>query len=183
MRKGAVPGRAPVVGRLALLVLWVGALVAWGQVLPDVLGWASRREGWLVPTLVGWLAYATPALVAGLVMVRWALLERHDREPRNLERWFGRLLIGLGVVLAVPFLPGRLASTRENWERMATGHGPDFERALTWTLFGEVAIIVVSVFVVLRRIQGRDFNLHLAGAAILLPAPILTLGALLVAGR
>ena len=153
--------------------------------MPTLLDWVSERarHGWLVPTLAGWAIFALPLLVGAAVATRAALLDVAGRTRDAAERFVSWCLIALVAIPTVGFLPGRLTSSRERWEHTLASGGFYFHRAVQWMYFGEFAMLGVLAFVVLGRWQTRSWLPTWASTLILLPPPLIMLGALLVAGR
>ena len=164
----------PVARGLILIAAWLALFLLFARTLPALVDWVSDQadRGWLVPTLAGWALFAVPALVGAAVTARetgWGFL--------------GRCLVAVSLVPAVAFLPGRLTTTRERWEHVASSGGFHFHRAVQWTFLGELLLLVVLAFVVLRRLHDGRSGGRWAATAILLPPPLIMLGVLLVAGR
>jgi len=167
-----------------VVAAWLALFILFVRRLPALLDWVSDQadDGWIVPTLAGWAFFAVPALVGAAVGARIALRERAQRSRGSVERFASRCLVAVALLPAVAFLPGRLTTTRTQWEHVAASGGFHFHRAVQWTFLGEFVLVVIAAFVVLRRLQARQSGGAWTATAILLPPPLIVLGALLIAG-
>ena len=175
----------PVARGVLLVAAWLVLFVLFVRRVPALLAWVADEgeRRWLIQALAGWALFALPLLVAAAVNVRVALLARRSRRQGDLERIVTRSLIAIAAVPTVAFLPGRLTSSRVRWEHTLASGGFYFDRAVRWTFFGEFALLMVGALVVLLGpVAKRSRGIWMA-TAILLPPPLIMLGAVLVAGR
>jgi hypothetical protein len=168
---------------VATIALVLTGVYLWATLgLPPILDWAFQsRANSPAVTLAGWAMVSAPLLLVSVIQLRKGLLERAGRRQGTVEGRATRAVLGLGLVTLVPLLPGRGPGSRRGWEQIVLNHGHTLERAVTWSLFGGLAVYAVGAVIVLRQFDRVSaLSPHLAWAALAAIAAVIPLLALIV---
>jgi hypothetical protein len=172
-----------VVTAVATIALVLTGVYLWARLaLPPILDWAFQsRANSPAVTLTGWAMVSAPLLLVSVIQLRKGLLERAGRRVGTVERRATRAVLGLSLVTLLPLLPGRGPASRRGWAQVVLGHGHTFERAVTWSLFGGMAVYAAGAVIVMRKFdRASTLGLHLVWAALAAIAATLPLLALIV---